>query len=76
MGEGEGKGRRGTGGVEGKGGKLEQGRKFAKAGPAFMGYSRLKLKVVKNRAEFWTFFFAIPNFRGQAFQNLYTFYHH
>jgi len=38
-----------------------------------MGYSRLKLKVVKNRAEFWTFFFALPNFRGQAFQNLYTF---
>ena len=21
-------------------------------------------------------FFALPNFRGQAFQNLYTFYHH
>ena len=30
----------------------------------FRGYSRSKLKVVKNRAEFWTFF-TLPNFRGR-----------
>jgi len=30
--------------------------------------------VVRNRAEFWTFF-ALPNFRGPAFQKLYPFYH-
>jgi len=40
----------------------------------FRRYSRSKLKVVKSRAEFWTFF-ALPNVRGQVFQNLYPFYH-
>jgi len=38
---------------------------------SFRRYSRSKSKVVKNRAEFWTFFFALPNFRGPAFQKLY-----
>jgi len=31
-------------------------------------------KVVGNRAKFWTFF-ALPNFRGPAFQKLYPFYY-
>ena len=39
----------------------------------FRRYSRSKSKVVKNRAEFRTFF-ALPNFRGPAFQKLYTCY--
>jgi len=30
----------------------------------FRRYSRSKSKVVRNRAELWTFFFALPNFRG------------
>ena len=42
---------------------------------AFRRYSRSKSKVVRKRPEFWTFFFALPNFRGQAFQKLYPFYH-
>jgi len=40
----------------------------------FRRYSRSKSEVVRNRAEFWTFF-ALPNFRGPAFQKLYPFYH-
>jgi len=28
-------------------------------------YSRSKSKVVRNCAEFWTFFFALPSFRGR-----------
>ena len=41
---------------------------------SFRRYSRSKSKVVKNRAEFWTFFFALPNFRGPVFQKLYACY--
>jgi len=37
-------------------------------------YSRSKSKVVRNRAEIWTFF-ALPNFRGRALRKLYTCYH-
>jgi len=36
----------------------------------FRRYSRSKSKVFKNRAEIWTVF-ALPKFRGQAFQTLY-----
>ena len=39
----------------------------------FRRYSRSKSKLVKNRAEFLTFF-ALPYFRGPAFQKLYTCY--
>ena len=37
----------------------------------FWRYSRSKLKVVRNRAEIWTFL-ALPNFRVRAFQKLYA----
>jgi len=33
----------------------------------------IKVKSCQNRAELWTFF-ALPNFRGQAFQTLYICY--
>ena len=46
---------------------------FGFVGP-FRRYSRSKLKVVRNRAKFWTVF-AILNFRGQAIQKLYPRYH-
>ena len=41
----------------------------------FRKYLRSKSKVVRNRTGFWTFFFAFPNFRRQAFQKLYPRYH-
>ena len=41
---------------------------------AFLGYSLSKSKVVRNRAEIWTFFLALPNFREPAFQKLYPRY--
>jgi len=40
----------------------------------FQRYWRPKSKVVRNRAEIWTFF-ALPNFRGRSFRKLYTCYH-
>ena len=40
----------------------------------FRRYSRSKSEVVRNRAEFWTFF-ALPNFREPPIQKLYPFYH-
>jgi len=40
----------------------------------FRRHSRSKSKVVRNHAKFSTFF-AIPNFRGRAFQKLYPFYY-
>ena len=40
----------------------------------FRRYSGSKSKFVRNRAEFWTFFLTLPNFRGQAFQKLYADY--
>ena len=45
---------------------------FRSVGP-FQRYSRSKSKVVRNRKKFWTVF-ALPNFRGQAFQKLYPGY--
>ena len=41
----------------------------------FRRYSRSKSKVVRNRAEFRTIFFAVANCRGRAFQKLYARYH-
>jgi len=41
----------------------------------FRRYSRSKWKIVKNRTEFRTIFFALANFRGRAFQKLYARYH-
>jgi len=40
---------------------------------SFRRYLRSKSKVVKNRAEFWTFF-SPPKFQGPTFQNLYPCY--
>ena len=59
---------------------LERGRKSCRSHfsdfrylESFRRYSRSKSKVVKNRAECWTFF-ALPNFRGPVFQKLYPRY--
>jgi len=40
----------------------------------FRRYLRSKSKVMRNRAEFLTFF-TLPNFRGQPFKKVYTCYH-
>ena len=41
----------------------------------FRRYSRSNSKVVKNRAEIWTFFWPSQIFGGRAFQKLYERYH-
>jgi len=41
---------------------------------SFRRYSRSKSKVVRNRAEIWTFL-SLPNFWGRAFQKFYARYH-
>ena len=42
--------------------------------PQFRRYLRSKSKVVRNRADIWTFL-TLPNFTGRAFQKLYACYH-